>query len=304
MTSFFGRIKQALTNTSNKISSGLTNIFLNKKLDSSTIQELEDLLISADMGVATVDVIIDQIKKIKFEKDIEVALVQAKISEIITDLLLKHQKDLVIADNRLNIILVCGVNGNGKTTTIGKLASMFKKEGKRVIIGACDTFRAAAIDQLQIWADRAGCELITGPHNSDPASVAFVAAKEAIEKKADILMIDTAGRLHNQQNLMAELEKITKVIEKAIGFPPQHNILVLDATTGQNAFNQVEQFGNIANVNGLIVTKLDGTAKAGVIVGLSERFKIPIYYVGLGESIDDLKKFEAKDFADALVGIQ
>ncbi len=302
MTSFFGRIKQALTNTSNKISSGLTNIFLNKKLDSSTIEELEDLLLSSDIGVATTDTIIGQIKNTKFEKDIEVSVVAAKISDIISDILLQSQKDFVLENDRLNIILVCGVNGNGKTTTIGKLAARFIQDKKKVVVGACDTFRAAAISQLKIWTDRAGCELITGAENSDPASVAYRAAEYAIKEKADILMIDTAGRLHNQQNLMAELAKITKVIEKSTGFKPQHNILVLDATTGQNAFSQVEQFGNIANVNGLIVTKLDGTAKAGVIVGLSEKFKIPIYFVGLGESIDDLKEFEAKDFAKALVG--
>jgi len=303
MTSFFGRIKQAISSTSNKISSGITNIFANRKLDNSTIEELEDLLISADMGVSTVNSIISQIKNTKFEKGVEVVLVQSKIAEIITNMLLVHHKDFALNDNQLNIILVCGVNGNGKTTTIGKLAAMYKNEGKKVVVGACDTFRAAAISQLKIWTDRAGCELITAQENSDPASVAYMAGEYAVKHKADILMIDTAGRLHNQQNLMSELAKITKVIEKATGIAPQHNILVLDATTGQNAFNQVEQFGNIANINGLIVTKLDGSAKAGVIVGLSERFKIPIYFIGLGEAIDDLKKFDAKDFANALVGM-
>ncbi len=303
MTSFFGKIKQALQATSSKISSGLHNIFSGRKLDAGTIEELEDLLISSDMGVSTTAEVIDQIKNIKFEKDSPVEIVQAKIAEVIAEKLSKHHKEFEIEDSSLNIILVCGVNGNGKTTTIGKLALSFRKDGKKVIVAACDTFRAAAIEQLKTWTDRAGCEVVRGTENSDPASVAYAAVEKAIEQKADILMIDTAGRLHNQQNLMAELAKITKVVEKVAGFAPQHSLLVLDATTGQNAFKQVEEFGNIANINGLVVTKLDGSAKAGVIVGLSERFKIPIYFIGLGEGIDDLKKFDVKDFANALVGI-
>ena len=195
------------------------------------------------------------------------------------------------------------MNGNGKTTTIGKLAALFTREGKKVIVAACDTFRAAAVDQLEIWADRAGCVFVKGETNSDPASVAYSAIETAINGKADILMIDTAGRLHNHQNLMDELAKITKVIEKNTGSSPQHSLLVLDATTGQNAFNQLEEFRNVAGIDGLVVTKLDGTAKAGVVVGLSARFKIPIYFLGLGEGIGDIKTFDEVEFSNALVGL-
>ncbi|MGV2432562.1 MAG UNVERIFIED_CONTAM: signal recognition particle-docking protein FtsY [Rickettsiaceae bacterium] len=303
MSSFFGKIKNAIFSTSSKISTGITSIFLNRKLDESTIEELEELLISADMGVKTASHIISEIKKIKFEKDIEVVEVQAKIADIVNEILSRNHRPFTL-ENGLNIILVCGVNGNGKTTSIGKLASSFKKDGKKIVIAACDTFRAAAISQLEVWAERADVDFVAGEPNSDPASAAFKAVKYAQENNADILMIDTAGRLQNQQNLMAELSKIKKVIENAAGFPPQHNILVLDATTGQNALSQAEAFTKIAGINGLIITKLDGTAKAGVVVSLSELYKIPIYFVGLGEGVEDLKAFESKAFANALVGIE
>lgn len=303
MTSFFGRIKEALTKTSSKISTGLTSIFLNRKLDEDTIEDLHDLLISADMGASASEHIIDQIKKIRFEKDVEVKVVQQKMAEIISGIINENQKPFELEDG-LNIILVCGVNGNGKTTTIGKLASKYKEMGKKVMVAACDTYRAAAISQLKVWTDRAGVEIIEGPEKSDPASVAFKASAYAKEKGADILFIDTAGRLQNQQNLMDELGKIKRVIEKASETSPKHNILVLDATTGQNAFSQAEQFKEIADVNGLIITKLDGSAKAGTIVGLSDKYKLPVYFIGLGEKIEDLKEFEVSDFANALVGLE
>lgn len=303
MTSFFSRIKEALTKTSSKISTGLTSIFMNRKLDEKTIEELHDLMIASDMGPAVSLNIIDQIKKIRFEKDVEVRLVQEKMSEIISDIISANQKSFEL-DSGLNIIIVCGVNGNGKTTTIGKLAAKYKADGKKVMVAACDTYRAAATSQLKIWTERAGVEIIEGAEKSDPASVAFKASVYAKEQGADILFIDTAGRLQNQQNLMDELGKIKRVIEKASGIIPKHNILVLDATTGQNAFSQLEQFKESAGINGLIITKLDGSAKAGTIVGLSAKYKLPVYFIGLGEKIDDLKEFEASDFANALVGLE
>lgn len=303
MTSFFSRIKEAITKTSSKISTGLTSIFSNKKLDSETLEELYELLIASDMGVSVTEEIIDQIKKIRFEKDVEVKVVQEKMAEIITDIIEPNQKTFDLSDG-LNIILVCGVNGNGKTTSVGKLAAKYKLEGKKVIVAACDTYRAGALSQLGVWTKRAGVEIFSADEKSDPASVAYKASSYAKQQNADILFIDTAGRLQNQQNLMDELAKIKKVIEKASGSPPKHNILVLDSTTGQNAFSQMEQFSKIANIDGIIITKLDGSSKAGTIVGLSDKYKLPVYFVGLGEKIEDLKSFDVKDYANALVGLK
>ena len=254
------------------------------------------------MGAHTVAAIMESFRKKKFAAETTVEEVQNALATSIEEILSQNQKEFTLDDDRLNIILVCGVNGNGKTTTIGKLAALYKERGKRVMVAACDTFRAAAIGQLEVWTERAGVEIIKGADNSDPASVAYAAVEVALKKNADILFIDTAGRLHNQHNLMSELSKIVRSVEKIAGFAPQHSLLVLDATTGQNALTQVEQFKSIANVNGLIITKLDGTAKAGVVVALSEKFKIPVYFIGLGEGIEDLKEFSTADFAKALVG--
>ena len=304
MVSFFGKIKQALSSTSGKIASGITNIMGGRKLDINTIEELEELLITADMGAHTASAIMDKFRKQKFSSETTVEEVQTELAKAIEDILNESQKPFLLDSGKLNIILVCGVNGNGKTTTIGKLSAMYKAEGKKVMVAACDTFRAAAIDQLEVWTKRAGVEIIRGVENGDPASVAYSAVERAVEQGADILFIDTAGRLHNQQNLMAELSKITRSIVKVTGFAPQHSLLVLDATTGQNALTQLEHFKAIANVNGLVITKLDGTAKAGVVVALSQKFKIPVYFIGLGESIEDLKLFSSGDFAKALVGVE
>jgi fused signal recognition particle receptor len=206
-------------------------------------------------------------------------------------------------NNGLNIILVCGVNGNGKSTSIGKLASFYTQEGKKVGIAACDTFRAAATDQIAKWAERAGAILFTGEENSDPASVAYRAVTESYDRNLDILFIDTAGRLHNQKNLMDELAKIVRVIQKVDQSAPHHILLVIDATTGQNAFIQTEEFKRLVPVSGLVVTKLDGTAKAGVIIGISEKNSLPVYFIGVGEGVDDLKPFSSIDFARALVNV-
>jgi fused signal recognition particle receptor len=301
---FFSKIKEALSSTSNKISSGVTKIFTHKKLDSVSLEELEELLITSDMGAVVSADIIDQLKKHKFEKDGDASLIILKISKIIEEILSQNQKPFELDNNQLNIILICGVNGNGKTTSIGKLAAKYKAEGKKVMVAACDTFRAAAVDQLRVWTDRAGVDLIEGAPGADPASVAYKATEQALASGADILFIDTAGRLQNQQNLMEELAKIKKVIAKAAGFEPGHNMMVLDATTGQNAMSQLEQFKKIVDIDGLIVTKLDGTSKAGVIIGLSQKYQVPVYFIGLGEKLDDLKEFHTSDFAKALVGYE
>jgi len=304
MVSFFSKIKQALSSTSSKIASGITNIMGGRKLDINTIEELEELLITADIGAHTASAIMDKFRKQKFVHEATVEQVQYELANAIEDILSENQKPFALDSDKLNIIIVCGVNGNGKTTTIGKLAALYNDAGKKVMVAACDTFRAAAIEQLEVWTKRAGVDIIRGAENSDPASVAYSAVKKAIEQGAEILFIDTAGRLHNQHNLMAELSKITRSIEKVTGYIPQHSLLVLDATTGQNALTQLEHFKAIASVNGLVITKLDGTAKAGVVVGLSQKFKIPVYFIGLGEAIQDLKYFDSREFAKALVGVE
>jgi len=303
MTSIFSRLKQSLVNTSNKISSGIDQIFLKKKLDDQTLNELEELLISADIGAIIASQLVKKLKSIKFDKEVSSNTIKEELAHLISEILLEASRPFILHKNKLNVILVCGVNGNGKTTTIGKLANNYKNSGKKVAIAACDTFRAASVEQLEDWANKSGALLVTGSKSSDPASVAYNSIKNSIENNIDILLIDTAGRLHNQKNLMEELGKIIRVIRKIDESAPHHSILVIDATTGQNAYNQVEQFKAIADVTGLIVTKLDGTAKAGVIIGISAKFRLPVHFIGVGEKIDDLKPFEPLIFARTLVGL-
>jgi len=301
--SWFNKLKGALYKTSNKISDGISDLLFKTKLDETSLNQLEDLLIAADLGVDTANSIITKMRELKLNKDdITAERVKQELANIIDHLLSANQVTFSISD-KLNIILVCGVNGNGKTTTIGKLAYLYTAQGKKVLVAACDTFRAAAKEQLIQWGNRAKCDIITGSDNQDPASLAYEAVEMAIKKNADILFIDTAGRLHNHKNLMLELAKIVKVIKKLDVTAPHQTMLVIDATTGQNAFSQVANFSEAANITGLVVTKLDGTAKAGVVIGLSEKFKLPIHFIGIGEQIDDLKPFNASEFANALVGI-
>ncbi len=301
--SLFSKIKNALFKTSNKISVGISSIFSTKKLDENTIEELEELLLSSDMSFETTSKIISEFKKKKFDNDVAILDVQKALSDTLEHMILENQTEFMLDLNRLNIFLLCGVNGNGKTTTIAKLAAFFKAQEKRVVIAACDTFRAAAVDQLYAWSTRLNVPIVIGAENSDPASVVYKAVEDCLKNKADVLLVDTAGRLHNKPNLMNELSKMNRVVEKAAGYFAQNIWLVLDSTTGQNALNQVEEFKKFANINGLIVTKLDGTAKGGMIVTLSEKFKLPIYFLGVGESVEDLQIFDAKAFADALVGL-
>lgn len=299
--SWFGKLKDALSKTSSNISSGIDDILHKKKLDESNIDELEEILITSDLGVDTATEVVENIRKMKFHDSLPVEEVKSQIAGFIAESIAEYQKPFVI-NSGLNVILVCGVNGNGKTTTIGKLANYYMEEGKRVSVAACDTFRAAATEQLVEWGRRAGCRVVTGEENSDPSSVAYKAVASAIEASDDILFIDTAGRLHNNKGLMDELSKMIKVIKKLDESAPHHTILVLDATTGQNAFSQAKHFGEVAGVTGLVVTKLDGTAKGGIVIGLCKKFKLPIYFIGIGEKLGDLKPFNVAEFCRALLG--
>jgi fused signal recognition particle receptor len=302
MISWFDKLKKGLSKSSSAISNSISQIISKKKLDENTLEELEDLLISADIGVETASLLVKKLAKEKFNKEVSTIEVKEFLANIITETLSTHKHDFKF-DKKPHVILVCGVNGNGKTTSIGKLAHYFKQQNKKVLLAACDTFRAAATEQLQIWAQNCGCEIVIGENNSDPASVAYKAYNKAIDENFDILLIDTAGRLHNKINLMSELEKISRVLSKNDPSSPHETILVLDGTTGQNAISQVEKFNQSVKLTSLIITKLDGTAKAGIVVALINKFKIPISAIGIGENIEDLRPFIAKDFAHNLIGL-
>ncbi|MEL6523327.1 MAG: signal recognition particle-docking protein FtsY [Pseudomonadota bacterium] len=275
---------------------------LRRTLDDDMLEQLEELLISADMGVDTALRVTANIAEGRFGRKLSTDEIKALLCDEITRIMEAVAKPLPLYASRPQVVLVVGVNGSGKTTTIGKLASQFKAAGKEVVIAAGDTFRAAAVEQLQIWGDRAGVPVLTAPEGSDPASLAFDALSRAQETGADLLMIDTAGRLQNRADLMEELSKIVRVIRKKDPDAPHNTLLVLDATTGQNAVNQVETFQKLADVSGLVMTKLDGTAKGGVLVALADKFGLPIHAIGVGEQIDDLAPFDPEDFAKALTG--
>lgn len=298
------RLGMGLGKSSAKLGQDITDLFTKKKLDQDTLDGLEDALIMADLGPVTAARIVERFSEGRFGKDIGEDEVRDALAGIVADMLIPVAKPLEIKKpaNGPFVLLVCGVNGAGKTTTIGKLANQWMGQGHKVMIAAGDTFRAAAVEQLRVWADRAGAALIAKETGADAAAVAFEAYQQAKESSADILMIDTAGRLHNKKNLMDELEKIIRVLKKHDETIPHATLLVLDATTGQNAHAQVETFREMTNVTGLIVTKLDGSAKGGVVVGLADRFGLPIHAVGVGEGILDLQAFDAADFARSLVG--
>ena len=271
-------------------------------LDDAMLESLEELLIQADMGVTTATRVTANIAEGRFGKRISTPELRQALTDEIARIMEPVARPLPLYPQKPQVILVVGVNGSGKTTTIGKLASQFKAAGKSVVIAAGDTFRAAAVEQLQVWGTRAGVPVLTAPEGSDPASLAFDALTQAQADGADLLLIDTAGRLQNRQDLMEELSKIVRVIRKKDPSAPHNTLLVLDASTGQNALNQVEIFRKIADVSGLIMTKLDGTAKGGVLVALADKFGLPIHAIGVGEQIDDLSPFDPQDFARALVG--
>lgn len=304
MVGLLGRLKNALTKTSSKIGSGIEHLLIKKRLDENTLEELEDLLLFADVGTVVSSEIIASLKKHKFNKEVTSEEIKEDLSKIIQDILDRQKHDFHLSNNGLNIVLVCGVNGNGKTTTIGKMASLYIASGKKVAIAACDTFRAAAVEQIEKWAERSGAILFQGEEKCDPASVAHRAVSESFANGVDVLFIDTAGRLHNHKNLMDELAKIIRVIKKIDETAPHHSLLVIDGTTGQNAVNQVEEFKSIADISGLVITKLDGTAKAGAVVGIVQKFSLPVHFIGIGEAIDDLKPFVSSSFSKALVGLE
>ena len=298
---FFEKLKGSLTKTRTAISEQVNNVFkVFVKIDEEFFEELEDALILSDLGVETTEYIIEELRdRVKTKHLTDGNDVKDELKAIISEILTENDTSMHL-ENKPAVVLVIGVNGVGKTTSIGKLASYYKREGKNVLLAAADTFRAAAIDQLDIWAKRSGCDIIKHQENSDPAAVVFDACNAAKARNADILICDTAGRLHNKKNLMAELNKIARVIEKEIPGASKEVLLVLDATTGQNALSQAKLFSETADITGIILTKLDGTAKGGVVVAISKEQQIPVKFVGVGEAIDDLQEFNSVDFARAL----
>ena len=274
-----------------------------RALDDDMLEQLEELLISADMGVDTALRVTANMAEGRMGKKLSTAEIKSLMAQEVARIMDPVAKPMPLYAKKPQVVLVVGVNGAGKTTTIGKLASQFQAAGKSVVIAAGDTFRAAAVEQLQVWGERAGVPVLTAPEGSDPASLAYDAMEQAHDDGADLLMIDTAGRLHNRADLMEELSKIVRVIRKKDPDAPHNTLLVLDATTGQNALQQVKVFQELADVSGLVMTKLDGTAKGGVLVALADKFGLPIHAIGVGEQIDDLAPFDPEDFANALVGL-
>ncbi len=296
------KITDQLKNSSSKISTAISQIFTHKKLDENTIDELEETLIASDMGVEVATKISTLLRQNKFEKSIDENEIKNFLSQQIAEILKPCQKTLQLNENhKPQVFIFNGVNGAGKTTTIAKIAQTIKHQNKKVLIAACDTFRAAATQQLEIWANRVGCEIILPQkEGEDPAAVAYRALEFAQKNNFDLLLIDTAGRLQNKQNLMDELKKINTVLQKLDSSAPHENILILDATTGQNAKSQLEVFNQIVGITGLIITKLDGSAKGGIVVSLAQNFKKPIYAIGIGEKAEDLQEFDAENFAKNL----
>lgn len=298
----YEKLKSALVKTSNKISAGIDHIFIKKRLDENTLEELEELLIMSDVGAVTSGEIINILRKHKFDKEVSPEEIKQDLAKIIQDMLDDHQQSLTLHEG-LNVVIVCGVNGSGKTTTIGKMAQLHANQGKKVAIAACDTFRAAAVEQIEHWANKSGSLFFRGSEKADPASVAYNATIKSLENDVDILFIDTAGRLHNHNNLMQELQKIVRVVAKINPDFPHYNMLILDGTTGQNMSVQTEEFCKLIGVNSLVVTKLDGTSKGGALISLVKKHQLPVHYIGIGEQFDDLKLFSSEAFARVLVGI-
>ncbi len=302
--SWFSKIKVGLSKSSNKISSGISDIFIRRKLDATALEQLEEILISADLGPATAIKMTKKLAEGRFDKEISEQEVKTALAEQITEILTPLAVPLVIKkDANPHIILVVGVNGSGKTTTIGKLAKYYSDHKKNVMLVAGDTFRAAAVEQLKIWGERTNANVIAGKIGADASGLIYGAIEKAKTDDCDILLIDTAGRLQNKKDLMAELEKLVRVIAKLDENAPHTILLILDATTGQNAHSQVEIFKNLIDVTGLALTKLDGSAKGGMLVGLAEKFNLPIHAIGIGEGSDDLKPFDAKNYAYSLMGL-
>jgi fused signal recognition particle receptor len=303
--SWWKRLSSGLSRSSSAIGQGITDIFAKRKLDATTLEDLEDVLVRADLGVTASQRIAEAVGRGRYDREIDPAEVRAVLADEVERSLSPIALPLTIEwSKKPFIVLVVGVNGSGKTTTIGKIASKYRAEGRSVMLAAGDTFRAAAIEQLRIWGARIGANVIAREQGSDAASLAFEAVQAAKVEGADLLLIDTAGRLQNRAELMSELEKIVRVIKKIDGAAPHAVLLVLDATVGQNALSQVEIFARIAGVTGLVMTKLDGTARGGILVAIAEKYKMPVHFIGVGEGADDLEPFEARDFARAIAGLE
>jgi fused signal recognition particle receptor len=297
------RLRQGLGKTSSKLSDGITGLFTKRKLGVDTLQDLEDVLIEADLGIDTAERIITALGKGRYEKGIQADDVRAVLKSEVERVLAPVAQPLAIdAGHRPHVVLVVGVNGTGKTTTIGKLAAQLSSEGKRVMLAAGDTFRAAAIDQLKIWGERTGSPVVAGAVNSDAAGLVYDALAQARAENADVLLVDTAGRLQNKEGLMEELAKVIRVLRKIDPTAPHDVLLVLDATTGQNALAQVDVFRERAGVTGLVMTKLDGTARGGILVAISAKHGLPVRAIGIGEGVDDLRPFDPGEFAEAIAG--
>ena len=304
MTNFLQKLGFGLKKTSDKISGGISDIFTKKKIDTQTLEELEELLITSDIGIKATTKILQNFAKRKLDKDADEQEIKQELASDIEQILAPCQAPLTInKEHKPYVILMVGVNGAGKTTTIGKLAAKYKAQGLKVSLIAGDTFRAAAVEQLQVWGDRNKIRVFTGKPECDAAGLCFDGLKEAQKEGDDIVFIDTAGRLQNKLNLMEELKKIVRVIKKQISDAPHATLLTLDATTGQNALSQVKTFKEMVDVNGLVITKLDGSSKGGILVAIAEENPTPIHFIGIGEGIEDLDEFDAHDFAKSLMGL-
>ncbi len=302
-TGWFGRLKQGLDKSSAKLTDGITGIFTKKKLEAATLDDLEDLLIEADLGIGTAESIVATLRKGRYEKGISADDVRGVLKSEVERVLAPVAQPLVVdGSHKPHVILVVGVNGGGKTTTIGKLAARLTGEGKKVMLAAGDTFRAAAIEQLGIWGVRTGSSVVAGAAGADAAGLVYDAMARARDDGVDVLLVDTAGRLQNKEGLMEELSKIVRVLRKLDADAPHDVLLVLDATTGQNALSQVDVFRERAGVTGLVMTKLDGTARGGILVAISAKHALPVHAIGVGEGIDDLQPFDAGEFAQAIAG--
>ncbi|TCR60354.1 signal recognition particle-docking protein FtsY [Bosea sp. BK604] len=302
--SWWRRLTEGLSRTSSALATGISDLFTKRKLDADTLEDLEDILIQADLGIATSARIAKAVGEGRYDKQIEPEEVKTILAREVESILTPVAIPLAIdATKKPFVILMVGVNGSGKTTTIGKLAAKFRAEGKSVMLAAGDTFRAAAIEQLKVWGQRTGAEVVSGQQGADAAGLAFEALQKAKADGTDILLIDTAGRLQNKTGLMDELAKVVRVIRKLDPEAPHVALLVLDATVGQNAISQVEAFQETAGVTGLVMTKLDGTARGGILVALAAKFGLPVHFIGVGESVDDLEPFSARDFARAVAGL-
>lgn len=301
---WLSRLRAGLAKSTKRVTESITGLFTKKKLDQQTLDELEDALIQADLGVSVAARLVGKLGKERFGKEVTDEEVRAAFADDIAEILQPVATSLVIDPaKKPHVVLVIGVNGSGKTTTIAKLANLYKGEGRKVMLAAGDTFRAAAVEQLKVWGDRAGVPVVAKQTGADAAGLAYEALERAKAEACDVLLIDTAGRLHNKSNLMDELAKIVRVIRKLDPTAPHSCLLVLDATTGQNAHAQVETFKTMSPVDALVLTKLDGSAKGGVLVALAEKFKLPVVAIGVGEGIDDLRPFEARAFARSLMGL-